>query len=133
MSEKRNSMSDRQNIIVCVFDRKIPLISAYQIHEWIHEQLQQPEHDVHMVQTDGLRRRVYINFADSERMHTVLRATNGQIEFLHDNGELFQVQIEITGMGKRRIRIATLPPKVPDCVIRTALAKYGDVKEIHEE
>jgi len=43
------------------------------------------------------------------------------------------VQIEIAGMGTRCIRIVNLPPEVPDGVIRTALAKYGEVKEIHEE
>ena len=69
-----------------------------------------------MVQIDGPRRRVYINFADCERMHTVLRSTSGQTGFRHDNGELSMVQIEIAGMGTRRIRFANLPPEVPNVV-----------------
>ena len=36
-------------------------------------------------------------------------------------------------MGTRRIRIAKIPPEVPDCVIRTTLTQYGEVKEITEE
>ena len=126
-------MSDRQNTIVCIFDPVSPRISAYQIHEWIYEQLRLPEQDVRMVQIDGPRRRVYLKFTDNERVHTVLRATNGQSEFRHDNGEISHVQIELAGMGKRRIRIANLPPEVSDGSIRATLAKYGNVNEIHEE
>jgi len=126
-------MSGSQNTIVRIFDPARPRVSAYQIHEWIYGQLQLPEHDVRMVQRDGPRRRVYIKFADSERPHTVLSATNGQVEFRHDNGELSQVQIELAGMGTRCIMIANLPPEVPDCVIRLALAKNGDIKEIQED
>jgi hypothetical protein len=32
-------MSERQNTIVCVFDLKSPRVSAYEIHEWIYEQM----------------------------------------------------------------------------------------------
>ena len=80
-------MSDRQNTIICIFDPVSPRISAYQIHEWIYEQLHLPEQDVRMVQIDGPRRRVYLKFTDNERVHTVLRATNGKSEFRHDNGK----------------------------------------------
>jgi len=59
-------MSDRQNTIICIFDPKSPRISAFQIHEWIYERLQLPEHDVRMVQIDGPQRRVYIKFVDHE-------------------------------------------------------------------
>jgi hypothetical protein len=79
---------------------------------------------VRMVQIDGPRRCVYIMFDECERL------TNRQTEFRHDNGELSMVQIELVGMGTRRIRIVHLSPKVPDGVIRTAIAKYGKVKDI---
>jgi hypothetical protein len=92
-------MSDRQNTTVCIFDPVSPRISAYQIHEWIYEQLRLPDKDVRMVQTDGPRRRVYVKFNDSERVHTVLRATNGQKEFRHVNGEISHAPIELAGMG----------------------------------
>jgi hypothetical protein len=36
-------------------------------------------------------------------------------------------------MGVRRIRIANLPPEVPDRIIREILSTYGDVTEISEE
>jgi hypothetical protein len=66
---------------------------------------------------------MYMKFVDYERKHTVLRSTNGQKEFRHDKGELSLVQIEIAGIGTRGIRIAKIPPEVPDGVIRTVFAK----------
>jgi hypothetical protein len=86
-----------------------------------------------MVQIDGPRRRVYIKFIDYEVMQTVFQVTNRQREFRHDNGEISQVKVEIAGIGTRRFLIANLPPEIPDCVIRSTVAKYGEVKEISEE
>jgi hypothetical protein len=39
----------------------------------------------------------------------------------------------MAGLGTRRIRIANLPPEVPEGPIRIALAQYGDIKSIQEE
>jgi hypothetical protein len=36
-------------------------------------------------------------------------------------------------MGLRRVRLANLPPDVPDRVLRDTMSKYGDVKDITEE
>jgi len=57
-------MSERQNIIVCIFDTGSPRISAFKIHEWSYAKLKLPEYEVIMVQIDGTRRRVYIKFVD---------------------------------------------------------------------
>jgi hypothetical protein len=117
-------MTDRRNTIVCIFDPTSPRISAFQIHEWIYEQLHLPEHDVRMVQIDGPRRRVYMKFIDYEQMQTVFQVTNGQTEFRHDNGEISQVKVEIAGVGTRRIRVANLPPEIPDYVIAFDFAHF---------
>ena len=53
-------MGERQKSIVCAFDVKGPRISAYEIHEWIYEQLKLEENEVLMVQIDGPQRHVYI-------------------------------------------------------------------------
>ena len=126
-------MSDRQNTIVCCFDPRSPRITAYHIHEWIHDNLHLAEDDVRMIQIDGPRRRVYIKFTSGERMQSVLQDCNGQLEFRHDNGELSQVTIELAGMGIKKIRIASLPPEVTENTIRDSLSKYGEVKNIREE
>jgi hypothetical protein len=112
---------------------KSPRISAFQIHEWIYEMLQLPENDLSIIQIDGPRRHVFINFTKTERMQQVLQETNGQTEFRHDNGEVSKVNIEPAGIGVRRIRIANLPPEVNDRTIRNILTKYGEVKEITED
>ena len=87
---------------------KRPRISALQIHEWIYEQLHLREEEVHMVEVDGPRRRVFIKFVYHERMQEVIRTTQGQLEFHHENGELLSlVQVDRAGLGMRRIRLQT--------------------------
>ena len=46
-------MGERQNTTVCALDLKSPCISAYEIHEWIYDQLKLEDDEVLMVQTDG--------------------------------------------------------------------------------
>jgi hypothetical protein len=86
-----------------------------------------------MIQIDEPRRHVYIKFYTSERTYSILQATNGCVEFQRDNGELSMVHIDLAGMGVRRIRLANLPPEVPDRNIREALAQYEEVKEVNED
>jgi hypothetical protein len=126
-------MNDRQNTVVCIFDTRSPKITALQFHERIYENLQLPEEDVRMIQIDGPGRRVYIKFHTSEQTQNILQTTSGQLNYLHDNGESFIVQLEIAGMGTKRIRIANLPPEVPNKVICDTLSTYGEVTEIIEE
>jgi len=126
-------MSDRQNTIVCCFDPKIPRITAFQIYDWIHEKLSLEEEDILMIQIDGTRAQVFIKFANGGSMLDVINDTKVQQEYMHDNGELSQVTIEIAEMGMRKIRIANLPPEVSDCMLKANLAKYGEVHAITEE
>ena len=116
-----------------MFDLNSPRITAYQIRDWIYERLQLPEEEVLMIQIDGHKGRVYIKFGTSEQMRAVLQKTAVQLGYPHDSGEMSIVQIELAAMSTRRIRIANLPPEVPDRVIREALSTYGEVKDIREE
>jgi hypothetical protein len=126
-------MSERQNTLCCIFDRRSPSITAYHIHEWIHDQMGLQEYAVSMIQIDGPRRRVYIKFVNTLKMTRILSATKGNLPYRHDNGEQSTVTIEIARLGTRDIRIATLTPEVPDRVLKEALNKYGEVLAIKEE
>jgi hypothetical protein len=66
-------------------------------------------------------------------MQDMLHSSIGQAEYRHTNGEISMVRIETTGLVSRKVRIANLPPEVSDAVLRTALAMYGEVKEVQEE
>jgi hypothetical protein len=101
-------MAERQNTVVCVFDKRSPKISADNIHEWINASLRLPDDDVEMVQIDGPNRHVYIKFMSNERMTTHLPTIIGSREYLHDNGELSKVEITPTELGYREVRIAGL-------------------------
>ena len=93
---------------------KSPRISAYDIHEWIYAQLKLEDNDVLMVQIDGPQRQVYIKLRDNNRLQQMLHFTGGQAEYRHTNGEISMVRVGTAGLGTRIIRIANLPPEVPE-------------------
>jgi hypothetical protein len=126
-------MVEQQNTLACQFALRSPLITAFHVHEWIHETMNLTEDDVRMIQIDGPRRRVYMKFVTNARMLKVLQDTKGTLEYRHDNGEQSYVKIEIAGMGTRDIRLAALPSKIHDRVIKEVLSKYGEVTEMKEE
>jgi hypothetical protein len=100
------------------------------MHTTLKSQLQP---SVLMIQIDGTRRQVFINFADSTFVRDILHTTNGTTEYKHTTGEISPVRLEIAGMGTRRIRLANLPPELSGSAIRSALAPYGDIQSIHDE
>ena len=99
----------------------------------MHDTLRLEENDIRMIQIDGPRRRVYIKFWSEEHTHEVYKSTGGQVEYRHENGEISQVNIDIAGMGIKRVRIACLPPEVKESTIKEYMSKFGDVKSIRDE
>jgi hypothetical protein len=51
----------------------------------------------------------------------------------HQNGEISRVTISEAEMGHKRVRVAFLPPEVPDTVVAAALAPFGTIVDIREE
>jgi hypothetical protein len=86
-----------------------------------------------MIQVDGAHRRVYIKVANQEEMFHILEKSKGSAEYRHTTGEISHVIIEIEGLGARRVRIAKLPPELPNATVRVALAPYGMVTSISDE
>ena len=117
-------MSKRRNTLVCCFDPASPRISAFDIHEWIHSQLQVAEQSVLLIQIDGLRRQVFIKFTDPSYVHDILHVTHGTTVYKHTSGKISTVRLEIAGLGTHRIRLTSLPPEVPSTAISTALALF---------
>jgi len=126
-------MTERQQTIVCAFDQSSPRVSAFDIHEWIYETLHLQEHEVVMVQIDGLRRHVYVKFREPQRMQAILTTTQGQEDFRHENGEISKVRIEAVGLGMRRVRVASLPPEVEDKTLKMVMGAYGEIRDIQPE
>jgi hypothetical protein len=80
-------MVERQHTVVCIFDPRSPRISAFEIHEWIYEQLHVPENSLTMIQIDGIRRRVYLKFVDEKYVKNLLQTTNGRMDYRHSTGK----------------------------------------------
>jgi len=126
-------MTERQQTIVCAFDQRSPRVSAFDIQEWIYETLHLEEHEIVMVQIDGLRRHVYIKFREPQRILAILTVTQGQVDFRHENGEISKVRIEAVELGTRRVRMASLPPEVEDKTFKMAMGTYGKIRDIQPE
>jgi hypothetical protein len=110
-----------------------PKMTACDVHEWIYDTLRLPEEEVRMIQIDGTKRQVYIKLAEQKAAMNLLQTTARQADCKHHNGEITKVTINMAGMGNKRIRIANLPPEIPENAVKTALTPYGTVTDIREE
>jgi uncharacterized protein YbcV (DUF1398 family) len=71
-------MSERGSTVVCCLKKNSPKIITYDIHKWIHDNLELIEEDVQTVQIEGIKRTVYVKlytgqrtFATNKRLHIV--------------------------------------------------------------
>jgi hypothetical protein len=112
-------MCDRRNTVVCRFDPASPRLTAFEIHEWIHDQLQLTVQSVLMIQIDGTRRQVFIKFTAPTFVDEILNKTNGTSECKHTTGEISTVRLEAAGMWTRCIRLANLPPELSGSITPT--------------
>jgi hypothetical protein len=103
--------SERHDTIVCSFDSTSPMITAYQIHEWINDKMHLREEDVRMIQIDGPQRNVYIKFISHDKMMAAFQNISGPLEYKQEDGVLSIVQVEVAGMGIKNVRVANLPQK----------------------
>jgi hypothetical protein len=126
-------MADRQNTVVCSFDASSPRIKAFDIHEWIFAELRIPEHQILTIQVDVLKKQVFIKLRDKESVEEFLNKTGGQVGYKYPTGELYQVNITLAGLGRKRIRIANLAPEVASDIFRNTLTPYGQITEIQNE
>ena len=113
--------SERHNTIVCSFEPTSPRITAYQIHEWIHDKMHLWKEDVRKIQIDELQRMVFIKFISHDRMMTVLQNTSGHLEYKHDDGVLSIARVKLAVMGLKNVRVANLPPETPNRTLHEAL------------
>ena len=130
-SKWEEGMAERKQQIVCIVDPSSPKISAYDIHEWIFEQLHMPEEAIRMIQIDGTKKHVYLKLSDETYNRNT--AKDKRTLRIQTTGETSIVRLEMAGMGTRRVRIANLPPETSDRALRMALAPYGEIVAIHEE
>jgi len=86
-----------------------------------------------MIQIDGIKRHVFLEFVNGIYLQNILQSTNGSAEYRHVTGEISVVRLQVADMGMRRIPIANLPPEVTERSIRAALASCGEIVSIQDE
>jgi hypothetical protein len=80
-------MCERRNTLVFCIDPASPRITAFEIQEWIHTQLQVAEHSVLIIQKDATRRQVFLKFTDPMFINEFSHKTNGTTEYKYTTGE----------------------------------------------
>jgi len=96
--ECKCNIAERRNTVVCTFDPITPKVTAYDIQEWIHDILWNPEKAVNMMQIDGLKQQVHIKLAYTQGVNAVLRDMCGQAEYGYSNEEMSTVIIAMAVM-----------------------------------
>jgi predicted AlkP superfamily pyrophosphatase or phosphodiesterase len=124
---------ERKNTLVCIFDKHSPRITAYEIHEWIYQKFQLNQEDITTIQIEGPTRQVCIKTTQNKTIEDLINKTQGETTYDHAEGVTSKVQLCFAGLGKRNVRIANLPPELPNEVIRTHLSKYGTIQHIMDE
>jgi len=77
MTRKNISTCERKYTVVCTFDKEIPKILAFDIHQWIYGHLRMNEIENTTIQTDGLKRQVFIKFAQTRALTALFDRTKG--------------------------------------------------------
>jgi hypothetical protein len=108
-------------------------ISAYDIHEWIYETLRIPDQEVTMVQIDGIKRHVHIKLLTEQMARKIIQDTNERMAYKHPDGLMTTVLTELAEMGIKSIRMANLPPEVPENKIQATMAPYGKIISLRNE
>jgi hypothetical protein len=62
-----------------MFDLKSPRISAFDIHEWLYEQLHIDENTLTKIRIDGIKRHIDLKFVEDKHVIDILQASNGQL------------------------------------------------------
>jgi hypothetical protein len=78
LSVHLHTMVERKNTLICSFDPYGPRLSAYEVHEWLGLELGLLEHEVLLVQLDGVKRQVYVELREYQKLSEILMSTNGE-------------------------------------------------------
>ena len=65
-------MLERHNTIVCTFEQTSPSITAFHIHDCIHDVSRITEHTLNMIETGSTERQIYKNLIDKARLQALL-------------------------------------------------------------
>jgi hypothetical protein len=84
-------MTERKNTIVCTFDPTAPPLNAYEVHNWIYDELRLPNADVLAIQMGGFKLTVYIRLTDQQAVTKIIQDTSGRLKCKHATGEVSYV------------------------------------------
>jgi hypothetical protein len=108
-------------------------LAAHEGLEWNHEQLQVIDEKVTAVQIDPTKRQIFVKFDDPTYAPLIVQRKHGSVICKHSTGEITTVQVDMVGLGLKRVWIANVPPESEPERFRTELMPYGEVRSVQEE
>lgn len=123
----------RKNTIKAVFNKDQQRPTAYEIHQWLEENINVREDELDTLQLVSKQNAVYIKFNNqlSYEKHLQLHTGTSTIQLM--NGATTTVNITAGEFDTTTVRILNVPPEVPNDRIMHVLQTYGKVQEIINE
>ncbi|KAJ4451737.1 hypothetical protein ANN_03208 [Periplaneta americana] len=122
----------RMNTIKAVFNKDQQRPTAYEIHQWLEENINVREDELDTLQLVSKQNAVYIKFNNqlSYEKHLQLHTGTSAIQLM--NGAT-TVNITAGEFDTTTVRMLNVPPEVPNDRIMHVLQTYGKVQEIINE
>ncbi|PSN43347.1 hypothetical protein C0J52_15559 [Blattella germanica] len=93
----------RKNTLKVTFPGNVTKPSAFEVHQFIENELGFNEDQLDTIQLVARDKAVYIKVISITLMQRVLNKYNGIINFKYDNGEIVEVKIEEAGGSKTNV------------------------------
>jgi hypothetical protein len=87
------------------------------------------ENEVRTIQIDGPNRQVFIKFAQAHVLSALLDRTKSTAIYNYGKHGISRVSLCPAGWGRRIVRVAKLPPKMPADVNQRAMHKFDNVQK----
>jgi hypothetical protein len=102
ITTRRVIITERKNTLVCTFTADGSKPSAYDIHEWIFDELRIPEQVLLTIQIDNIKRNVFLKMINENNVQEIIAKKGGTAQYKSPGGSITQVTLEHAGIGHKK-------------------------------